>query len=318
VFLGVDGGGTKTAFCLVTADGGVAARAEEPTTYVAADVDRLIAVLHDGVSKVCAAAGVTTAELDRAFFGLPAYGESSVTKPLLDAAPRAVLGHDRYDCGNDMVCGWAGSLATADGINVISGTGSMAYGERHGSGARAGGWGELFGDEGSAHWIGLRGLAVFTRMSDGREPRGPLHQLLREHLRLEQDLDVLDLVLHEWGGERARVASVGPVVVRASEAGDRCAAQILAEAATELVLVVDTVRRRLGFEDGEPVPVSYSGGVFGAAAVRDLFAKSLAAQTVAYELREPLYPPVIGAALYAARQAGAPLDDAALARLRGG
>ncbi len=52
-----------------------------------------------------------------------------------------------YTCNNDMVCGWAGSLAGSDGINVISGTGSMTHGERLGVGRRVGGWGELFGDE---------------------------------------------------------------------------------------------------------------------------------------------------------------------------
>ena len=73
-----------------------------------------------------------------------------------------------------MVCGWAGSLAGEDGINVISGTGSMTYGERHGTGHRVGGWGELFGDEGSAYWIAAQGLNAFSRMSDGRLARGPL------------------------------------------------------------------------------------------------------------------------------------------------
>ncbi len=56
-------------------------------------------------------------------------------------------------CGNDMVCGWAGSLACADGINVVAGTGSICYGEYQGRSARCGGWGELFSDEGSAYWI---------------------------------------------------------------------------------------------------------------------------------------------------------------------
>ena len=84
-----------------------------------------------------------------------------------------MLGHDRYSCDNDMVCGWAGSLAGEDGINVISGTGSMTYGERQGVGHRVGGWGELFGDEGSAYWIAAQGLNAFTRMSDGRLPHGP-------------------------------------------------------------------------------------------------------------------------------------------------
>ena len=51
----------------------------------------------------------------------------------------------------------------------------MTYGERQGVGHRVGGWGELFGDEGSAYWIAAAGLNAFCRMSDGRLPRGPLH-----------------------------------------------------------------------------------------------------------------------------------------------
>ena len=75
-----------------------------------------------------------------------------------------------------MVCSWAGSLACADGISVIAGTGSMAYGEYAGRQARCGGWGELIGDEGSAYWIAREGMNLFSRMSDGRAARGPLHR----------------------------------------------------------------------------------------------------------------------------------------------
>ncbi|HEY7009469.1 MAG TPA: hypothetical protein VH395_11040 [Jatrophihabitantaceae bacterium] len=47
---------------------------------------------------------------------------------VLDAMPRTALGHDRYRCDNDMVCGWAGTLGGEDGINVVAGTGSIGYG----------------------------------------------------------------------------------------------------------------------------------------------------------------------------------------------
>ena len=58
--------------------------------------------------------------------GLPAYGEDSHATAQLRQFPAAILGHDRYACDNDMVCGWAGSLACADGINIVAGTGSIA------------------------------------------------------------------------------------------------------------------------------------------------------------------------------------------------
>ncbi|MBW8712174.1 MAG: N-acetylglucosamine kinase, partial [Mycobacterium sp.] len=178
-YLGVDGGGSKTAFALIDATGQVLARATAPTSYYFNDgFDVVERVLAQGVADICAQAGIDPADIGAAFFGIPGYGEASGDIDQLDAVPGRVLGHDRYSCDNDMVCGWAGSLAGEDGINVISGTGSMTYGERHGIGRRVGGWGELFGDEGSAYWVATQGLNAFSRMSDGRLTRGPLYELL--------------------------------------------------------------------------------------------------------------------------------------------
>ena len=175
VFLGVDGGGTKTALCLVNGEGRILARARAPGCYYfAGGMDLVERVLRQGVDEVCRQAGIAPADIVHAFFGLPGYGEVSGDVPALDAAPGGALGHGRYACDNDMVCGWAGSLGGADGINVVSGTGSITYGERAGGGVRVGGWGELFGDEGSAYWISIRGLRAFSQMSDGRLPVGPL------------------------------------------------------------------------------------------------------------------------------------------------
>ena len=316
LFLGVDSGGTKTAFCLVNADGAVAACTTAASAGALDDVEAIAGILAAGVATVCDKAGVTARDIGQAFFGLPGYGESTRVDPVLDELPRHVLGHGRYSCDNDMVCAWAGSLALADGINVISGTGSMAYGERAGSRARAGGWGELFGDEGSAHWIAVRGLAAFSRMSDGRQARGPLHQLLRRRLGTATELDVLDLVLNQWHADRARVAALCPVVAEAASSGDACAAAILEDAGAELALVADAARQRLGFLSGDVVPVSYSGGVFSVPRVLDAFRRALASCEVGYRLQTPVCPPVVGAALYAAHRAGAPLAPAAVQRLQ--
>jgi len=303
MFLGVDGGGTKTAFCLVTPDREVIAQVQGPSTdYFAVGIDLVGRVLRDGVAEVCREAGIKPGDIRHAFFGLPTYGEASADVPVLDAAAGDALGHDRYACGNDVVCGWAGSLGGADGINIVSGTGSIAYGENRGRAARAGGWGELFGDEGSAYWIGIRGLSGFSRMSDGRLPAGPLYPLVKERLELHEDLDLVDLVLNRWQGARGRIAAVAQVVAEAADQGDGHAAGILAEAARELAATVDVTRVRLGFADGDVVPVSYSGGVFKAGpSILDAFRRELTTRSPSYELRDPLYPPHIGAAIYAAK-----------------
>lgn len=316
MFLGVDGGGSKTALCLIDQGGQLLASVQAPSSdYFSEGISLVERVLQQGVSTVCTKAGVSPQDIQYAFFGLPSYGEVSWDRPLLDAAPRAVLGHDRYTCDNDMVCAWAGSLGGADGINVISGTGSLAYGERAGCRARVGGWSELFGDEGSGYWIAARGLAAFSKMSDGRLPQGPLLQALRDHLELETDYDLIGVVLNRWQSGRSNIAALSRVVVKAAGLDDECARRILASAARELAVLVDATRWRLDFGPAEAVPVSYSGGIFTVAAVLAAFTEEMAAFHTGYELHQPLYRPVIGAALLAAKRAGTPLDDGALARL---
>lgn len=315
-YLGVDGGGSKTAFALIDDGGRVLARATAPTSYYFNDgFDVVERVLAQGVSDICRQAGIETTDIDAAFFGIPGYGEASADIARLDAVPALVLGHDRYSCNNDMVCGWAGSLACEDGINIISGTGSMTYGERQGVGHRVGGWGELFGDEGSAYWVAAQGLNAFSRMSDGRLARGPLYSQLKEHLKLAGDLDVVSLVIDKWSGNRSSIAALSTTVCEAARANDAVAAKILSDAADELVMLIETTRKLVGFTDQETVPVSYSGGMFSDEGFLARFLTALQDQPAKYDVQRPLLDPAVGAALYAAKHSGQPLQPSALHQL---
>lgn len=301
IFLGVDGGGTKTEFVCIDESGQVVARAITGTTYhLQVGLDEAIARIGQGIAAVCSQLTITDSKLDYAFFGLPAYGEDAAVDPLLDAACRRLLGHDRYRCDNDMVCGWAGSLACADGINLVAGTGSIGYGERQGRKARVGGWGEVFSDEGSAYWIAIQGLNAFTRMSDGRLLPGPLRQMFLDALDLTTDLDICARVMGESGMTRDEVAALAQIVAQAAEMGDTQAAAILDRAGSELALMAQALRGQLGFQDGENTLLSWSGGVLTKQdAVRTAFLLRLEQQG-SYEIITPRHEPGVGAALYAA------------------
>jgi N-acetylglucosamine kinase-like BadF-type ATPase len=315
LYLGVDGGGSKTDFVLIDHDGRIAARTTTASCYYFNDgIDLVTGILTAGLDQITTRAGITPGDIDQAFFGLPGYGEVSSDIHRLDALPGDVLGHTRFSCDNDMVCGWAGSLGAIDGINVISGTGSMTYGERGGRGHRVGGWSELFGDEGSGYWIAVQGLNAFSRMSDGRLPRGPLYELMRARAGITSDLDLIDVVVNQWKGLRVNIGDLSKTVVEAAEHGDHVAQRILTDACAELVEIVETTRHHLGFT-AEAVPVSYSGGMFTTRQIREGFIAALSALPTDYDIRTPRFSPGIGAALYAAKTAGTPLPETALARL---
>jgi N-acetylglucosamine kinase-like BadF-type ATPase len=303
-FLGVDGGGTKTEFVCVDVVGTVVARAVAGTTYhLEVGFDEAVARLDQGIAAICGELGIAPATLGFVFFGLPAYGEDSVIDPQLHAACGGLLGHDRYACGNDMVCGWAGSLGGADGINIVAGTGSIGYGERQGRAARVGGWGEVFGDEGSAYWIAIRGLALFTRMSDGRAPLGVLHDKFVAALALDTDLDLCRRVMGEQGMGRGEIAALAGLVSSAAAEGDVGAQAILQTAAQELADLAIALRATLDFPPDERVLLSWSGGVLlQEPLIRDAFVQRLA-DAGQFAIVEPRHPPGYGAALYARKLA---------------
>src|SRR5262249_58103976 len=127
-------------------------------------------VLAQGIKRTLQEGGIATTGVTFAFLGLPAYGEDRGVQAKLDDAPAAALPRGSYRCGNDMVCGWAGALAGADGINIVAGTGSIAFGEDAGRSARARGGGGRFSAEGPGGWLAPGGGGAFARRECGVVP----------------------------------------------------------------------------------------------------------------------------------------------------
>jgi len=316
-YLGVDGGGTKTRFLLLDETGTVlAAHTEGPAYHVEIGAEALRSMLGQGIKTTLRQGGVAASHLTFAFLGLPAYGEDRAAMPLLDAAPSSALPAARYRVGNDMVCGWAGALAGEDGINVVAGTGSIAYGEYQGRSARAGGWGELFSDEGSAYWLAREGLRLFSRMSDGRTPRGALYELVRQQFGLQNDLDLCGALYGKSAAQRSQFAQLSKLVTEAASAGDVQAAALFERAAHELAEIVDAVRDQLQVPQATELAVSYSGGLFQ---LGDLLLTPLQAALTGtprkYRFLGARLPPDAGAALQAAKLSGTPLTAGSIAML---
>ncbi len=316
-YLGVDGGGTKTDFLLIDESGrALAARRAGTAYYLEAGIDGLRSMLEQGIRATLAQASVAPAAITHACIGLPAYGEDSKLISRLDEIVADVLPLKSYRCVNDMVCGWAGALAGRDGINIVAGTGSIAYGEFESRCARAGGWGELFSDEGSAYWMAREGLALFSKMSDGRVAKGPLYALLRDHFRVHADLDVCAAVYGPPALTRSELAALAPILARAARAGDSGARGIFEAAARELAAIVHAVRDQLAVSPQAALPLSYSGGMLQARELLlPLLEKALVTGGRHYEFSAPVLSPSAGAALYAAKLSGTPLSSGALAQL---
>lgn len=89
VYLGVDGGGTKIAFMLLTSYGRRLAALEGPSRYcLEHGMDRVRHVVVEGIHAIARVARLAVDEINFGFIAIPGYGESSADARGPRLAPR--------------------------------------------------------------------------------------------------------------------------------------------------------------------------------------------------------------------------------------
>lgn len=142
-----------------------------------------------------------------------------------------------------------------EGIAVIAGTGSVAWGVADGTQARSGGWGYLLGDEGSGYWVAREAARATLHRSDlGLEPDG-LGKLVLKRNALESPTGLIGL-FHSSAG-RGYWASQSSLVFEAAALGSPDAVSILRRAADALTSLVLDVASVIGSRG----PVIIGGGL---------------------------------------------------------
>lgn len=310
-YVGIDGGGSKTT-CVVGDEGSTLATATTSgSNLVRLGGDRARAALHDAVRQACTAAGVTPQQISRCCAGL-----AGAARPEIAAVARSILAEvlpGEIQIAGDMEIAHYAAFAGEAGVMVIAGTGSIAYGvNRAGQNARAGGWGAAVSDEGSGHWVGKMAVAQLLRAHD----RGARTALLKA-VSLAWNVGSVDVsganvssVNVSGVDELVRAANATPapdfsvlfpVVLRAAEAGDEVAAQVLQQAGEELAELGARVTQRL-FDETESVVFATVGGVFRESQrVRSAFGDGLRARHERVEIKAAMVDPVQGALAMARR-----------------
>ncbi|MFE0748212.1 N-acetylglucosamine kinase [Gordonia sp. NPDC058843] len=183
------------------------------------------------------------------------------------------------------------------GAVTAVGTGVVTLGVGRGGACRVDGWGHLFGDAGSAYWIGRSGVSAALRAFDGRGPDTALRAAAEKEFG---PLPELYMAVQADPDRVARVAGFAREVDAASEAGDAVAQQILDDAAGELALSVLTALDRSGREADEKARVSWVGGVLSASnRLRNRFVDNVSGHAPGVSVEPPHGRPFDGVRLLA-------------------
>ena len=296
MFLGVDGGGTKTQAVLFdegrTVIGEGFSGASNPLRV---GVETAVANIFQATDAACDAANKSRGDVVAATVGLAGVRRADLRQRMRERLSQT-LKIKIIEVVTDAEIALFGTTLGKAGVVVIAGTGSICYGRNEaGETAIAGGWGPIAGDEGGGSSIARRGLQAIAKASDGRGEFTKLSEAGTDYFRTSTPENLL-VAIYTPQMDNAKIAGFAKLVVETARAGDKIAVEILREAGRELGLAAGAVIEKLNLKN-KKIPIGRVGSIFRAG---ELITESLL-ETVrpfapkAY-LAEPLLQPVSAAA----------------------
>lgn len=281
LILGLDGGGPKTDLAVVDATGAVIHR------QMAQGLDPTAS---NGWQDQLTALAATIVRVDAAVLGLPYHGEIRALSARQSALGVALFGPS---CAvlNDVAVAFEGAFAGARGPAGV---------------VRVGGWGDAFGDKGSAFWIGREALASLSRHRDGRQDSAAFSQLLLQQLGIAAT--DLSTWTYRQSQPRVAIAAVARQVSALADSGVPQARALMQAAAAQLAALGHTATRL----SGAMLPLRWS---IAGSVLRDATVLQELTQKMGHAPIPPRLPPVAGAVLAAARRAGRVVNAAFIDRL---
>ncbi|HKL42827.1 MAG TPA: BadF/BadG/BcrA/BcrD ATPase family protein [Clostridia bacterium] len=185
------------------------------------------------------------------------------------------------------------------GIVVISGTGSIVLGIHNQESARAGGWGYKLGDEGSAYWIGMRGIKAVLDAYDGVSLSTDLTEVILNHFSLDNPEDFIEL-FYKKNISKNMIAEVSKLVDTVALNGDVVAIKILETSSQALGKQVVGVYKRLFNKEKSKIPVILNGSVvLNSSIFSKALVKYLESKTIHLKVQSINRDPSFGACKFA-------------------
>lgn len=290
-FAGIDGGQSSTVAVIGDEAGRIVGRGKAgPADEIGAEESS--ARLRDALSAALEDAR-RDARLDASRFEAIVAGISGYDGRVYGRAPE--LPSVRLRLLHDTPIAHAGALGGSAGIVAIAGTGSVVYGRKDdGSSFTLGGWGFLFGDEGSAFAIARDALARMMRAHDDGDRS--LDEEAGTACRFFEVGSLRELVhaFYKGGITRARLAAFASAALGVEEF--RLLARRGADRLSALICTL--------VEQGVPARVALVGGVFTDGTLRERVRSGVLYRVPDAKIIEPRYDPACGALLLAYRDAG--------------
>lgn len=288
--IGIDGGGTKTLALLADLSGKILARGVSgPCNYNTVGFNTACSALESAINR---AREDYPGEISALCLGLAGAGRKEDMERFENWAVKK-FPETRVKVVSDAEILLMAGAPSGPALALVCGTGSIVFGRTvRGELIRAGGWGYLFGDEGSGYAIGQAALRAVMQAYDGRGPTTLLTELVLGQRGLSAPPEIVRN-MYVVDSPHLEVASLSSVVEEAAGRGDGVAVAILEASAQELARTLAVIYPKLGASDS---PLAITGGtIIHGAHLKAAFQRACAALGLTFSVVRYLPEPAEGA-----------------------
>lgn len=238
--IGVDGGGTKTEAVAYDLNGEILEKSLTGFGNLVNDKDEALKNIIDSIKTIVDKLGRDG--LKGIYLGLAGSEVGDNAKIVHDEVKKVFQIESKVMNDSDLAL--KALLKGEDGILVIAGTGSIAFGIKDDKSSKCGGWGHLLGDEGSAYRISIDAIRCMINDEDYGREMTKLSKDILDNLNFKAVDDIVSFVYSSTKDEIAKLA--GLVSIHA-ENGDEVAKNILIEEGVAIAKQAERIYNKLGF-----------------------------------------------------------------------
>jgi N-acetylglucosamine kinase-like BadF-type ATPase len=299
LFIGIDGGGSKTKCVLCNDSFKVIFETQSgPSNFLTIGTETVSETILSLLADCCSSQNISISQLKGIVLGTTGAGRENDARNLEKAVNSKALSKNlilnSFKVVSDARIALEGAFSSQPGSILIAGTGSIMFGkDKDDNIHRVGGFGRLIGDEGSGLTLGRKGLNVLSKYFDERGKK----TLLKE--KIEKQFGIVDqsqLISKVYNNE-LKIQHVAPLVLEAAAEGDELCINILDEETNELLLHIVAMTKKLKEESMKLVFIG--GTITNENSYSKMLKEKIKLFLPQIIIQQPDYPPEIGAVIMA-------------------
>lgn len=256
LWIGIDGGGTKTTAVIGDESGRLLAVAKGSSgNLTAISTEQLYTLANELIDQLLIRTGVPFTDVEMVFAAMAGADRQAEQLKIYDAFKQSPV-LEKLKIQSDIHAALAAGTWGREGTLLIAGTGAIIFGYEQQKTFRVGGWGYLLGDEGSGYHLGKLAIRSVLKAHDDKVLLKPFQEKILTHFNV---LSPDQLITKIYGSPNpvTAISSVSRIVVDAFKE-DLLAKSIVSAVQEALLELIGSVYSRID----RTKPVVLHGGLF--------------------------------------------------------